>query len=241
MAKAANRKRGRKTAEKTKRVAKAARGKASEGPTPVPVAAPKEENAWGTPHFWENEAPQTELDPMGFREPESGERFISKPLALAVSVVLVVCIILLVVLFVQSMKNAISSGAVMEPYAESSSFEFETLPPVGWETAAAGWNTRGECLQAHGLDAKTPIFSYLPTCPHCRTMLPVIQELMRGGHGFELVDRTDPANSKMLYACLGGIVGNSVPQLICPNTGNERTGTLTMNEIVEFEQACKNS
>ena len=173
--------------------------------------------------------------------PRGGEQFISKPVALVVSILLVIGIIVLGYLFIQTMKGAVAKGGAPDYQYSGQNDQYNTDqwdPGLLNTTGAPSGET---CFAAYGLDPRTPIFAYKPTCPYCEQMIPIIRDLENRGYSFRWVDRTNQDENKMLYACLGGTVANFVPQLICPNTRNERQGVLTENEIVAFAEACKKS
>ncbi|MFH1447543.1 MAG: hypothetical protein ABIG39_01660 [Candidatus Micrarchaeota archaeon] len=170
------------------------------------------------------------------QEPEAEEeRFISKPVALFVSVILIMAILVLGYLFLQSLKGSLNVGGgesisdiPMHPIDQD---DINSIPGPGTE----------ECLKANGWDMNTPIFSYLDSCPYCEKMIPRIVSLESEGYSFSWVERSQPDVSSKLYSCLGGVVRNSVPQIICPKTRKERIGVLSENEIRNFAKECKNS
>jgi hypothetical protein len=179
---------------------------------------------------------------LGATGQQGGEQFISKPVALVVSILLVIGIIVLGYLFIQTMKGAVSKGGT--PDYTYSGQDDQYYNTDQWDPSLL--NTTGvpsdeTCFAAYGLDPRTPIFAYRPTCPYCEEMSPIIRDLENRGYSFRWVDRTNTDENKMLYACLRGTVADVVPQLICPNTRKERQGVLTENEIIEFAENCTKS
>lgn len=207
-----------------------AKGAKASGPEPGPV---------------EKEAPEELLDvkeqaaegPVvqeGYYEEEIPDEqpAVSKPVALILSLVLIIAIVVVGYMFVHAMKNSLQTGEpVTTEIGGAVDKSDEPLPKVSFR----------ECMDNHGWDVRTPVFSYLPSCPNCKNMIPRIMSVEAQGHPFTWVDRSVSKNSKDLYDCLGDVVRNEVPQIICPNTRKERIGVLTENEIRIFADECKNS
>ncbi len=156
---------------------------------------------------------------------------ISKPVALIVSAVLLVCIIFLGYLLITGMKGAVQGEQTGAEITEGDSVDLVTLP------AAQSPQSRAECLASYGLNPERPIFAYSESCAVCASMKPVVAGLEDKGRLFQWVDRDNLKNNVMLSKCLKGIVGEYVPQIICPKTGAQETGSMTEGEIVSFLQS----
>lgn len=208
---------------------------------PVRSAAPKTmetDDAEQTGEKFESTAEREipEEEPMAEApveaEPAGPVSVVSKPMALAISILLIICILFLGFLFVQSMKNAISQG---------NGAQYGTLTgndAALTQQSATAIKNNAECLSTYGLDPKTPLFVYRETCPYCVEILPTMKGLEQKGYVFSWVDVSNSDNVKMLYGCFADLV-KGTPQLICPGTRKERAGVLTENEVIAFVNECR--
>jgi thiol-disulfide isomerase/thioredoxin len=94
-----------------------------------------------------------------------------------------------------------------------------------------------DCLNQIGFDGY--IFLYSTSCPHCQTMLPIVDELIAEGYNFEKVTSATPGSEK-LSQCLSDLSGY-VPEFIC-NTGNKEAshlgGGLTKEQLIDMYNSC---
>lgn len=130
----------------------------------------------------------------------------------------------------EMMAELVIAKIQMEEYMNQMGNETETETTDPLE----GTNmTVQDCLNQIGFDGY--IFLYSTTCPHCQTMLPIVDELIAEGYNFDkTTDSTD------LHKCLSDISGY-VPEFIC-NTGNKEAnhlgGGLTKEDLIELYNNC---
>ncbi|MFH1470982.1 MAG: hypothetical protein ABIF01_04490 [Candidatus Micrarchaeota archaeon] len=177
---------------------------------------------------------ETPVQAVGRSEQERST--LPKPVALIAAVVLLVCILFLGYLFIDGLKKALP-GKEATPFESGNGVDM--LPDLPNETVNQLSPT--ECLASYGLDPALPVFTYLPTCPHCANMKPIMQELDKSGYPVSWVDRSQVSENVMVTKCLKGAVQGVVPQLICPKTLSQKTGELLESEALRFIETCRNA
>ena len=93
----------------------------------------------------------------------------------------------------------------------------------------------GECFSE---SPDTVVFVHSNSCPHCRTMFPIVEELEEEGYKFYWAEGSDSAAREVIGTCFSDIVGGYVPQFICPKTGKEKTGAMSKSELIKFSDEC---
>jgi thiol-disulfide isomerase/thioredoxin len=134
---------------------------------------------------------------------------------------------------IEEMKSELVFAKIqMEEYM--SQMEGNEQEPVIPVDPLEGTNmTVQECLDNEGFDGY--IFLYSTNCPHCLTMIPIVDELI--SEGYKIHKTTD---SSKLRSCLSDLSGY-VPEFIC-NTGNKEAshlgGGLTKEGLIELYELC---
>ena len=131
----------------------------------------------------------------------------------------VLVIIVLAVLIVNA-NNLISPRAVQE----------QDMPASGGSVT-----DYGECFSEN---PSTVVFVHSNGCPHCRNMVPIIEELENEGYGFYWAESSDSESREMVNSCFAELLGGYVPQFICPATGKEQTGGMSKEELKKFADSC---
>jgi len=134
------------------------------------------------------------------------------------SVISIVVIIVLAVLIVNANK-LISPKRAQEP----------TAPASGAIT------DYGECFNK---DPTTVVFVHSNYCPHCRDMMPIIEELEKEGYKFYWAESSDSEAREIVNNCFSELLSGYVPQFICPNMGEEQTGAMSKDELKGFADDC---
>jgi thiol-disulfide isomerase/thioredoxin len=139
---------------------------------------------------------------------------------------------------IDEMKSELVLAKVqMEEYMDQMANQTEPETEVKTDPLEGTNMTVQECLDNEGFDGY--IFLYSTNCPHCQTMLPIVDELIAEGYNIEKVTSTTPG-SENLDNCLSDISGY-VPEFIC-NTGNKEAshlgGGLTKEDIINLYNAC---
>jgi len=112
----------------------------------------------------------------------------------------------------------------------------QNLPKVAEDSIApASKVDYGECFSE---SPDTVVFIHSNSCPHCRTMMPIIQELEGEGYEFYWAEGSDYEAREVITNCLSDLVGGYVPQFICPKTGVEQTGAMSKAELKKFADNC---
>lgn len=93
----------------------------------------------------------------------------------------------------------------------------------------------GECFDE---EPSTVIFVHSNSCPHCRNMMPIIEELEKEGYNFYWAEGSDSEARGVIDNCFGDLLSGYVPQFICPATGEERTGEMSKDELRAFADKC---
>ena len=93
----------------------------------------------------------------------------------------------------------------------------------------------GDCFSE---DPSTVVFVHSNGCPHCKSMMPIIEELEKEGYKFYWAESSDSAARQVVNDCFSDILGGYVPQFICPKTGKEKTGGMSKAELKSFADSC---
>lgn len=92
-----------------------------------------------------------------------------------------------------------------------------------------------QCLSELGY--KKFIFLHSPSCGYCRTMMPIVEELIVEGYDIEIVNAIEDSNFAKISNCITGIKG-SVPQFICNKNGNAKVSSMSKEELIEIYNSC---
>jgi len=93
----------------------------------------------------------------------------------------------------------------------------------------------GECFDK---DPSTIVFVHSNGCPHCRNMMPIIEELEEEGYKFYWAESSDSEAIEVVDNCFSDLLSGYVPQFICPATGKEQTGSMSKDELKYFADSC---
>ncbi len=94
------------------------------------------------------------------------------------------------------------------------------------------------CIADYGITGNTIIFIHSNSCPYCKTMMPIVQELEQEGYTFYWAESSDQEARDVVDNCLSDIMGGYVPQFICPATAQEHTGAMSKSDLKEFANGC---
>lgn len=109
------------------------------------------------------------------------------------------------------------------------------LPAQGQEAISSNPVDYGECFDK---DPSTVVFVHSNGCPHCRSIMPVVQELEKENYKFYWAESSDSEAGKMITSCFSGLLSGYVPQFICPRTGKEQTGAMSKEQLKRFADDC---
>lgn len=91
-----------------------------------------------------------------------------------------------------------------------------------------------ECLADFGFDKL--IYLHSPSCPACRRMTPVVQELVSEGYDIFIADAHQDSNYAKISNCIS--LQNSIPQVICNKNGIANVGGKSKEELIEIYGKC---
>lgn len=105
----------------------------------------------------------------------------------------------------------------------------------GTPTTGGAVTDYGGCFSE---DPSTVVFVHSNYCPHCRDMMPIVEELEKEGYKFYWAESSDSEAGEIVSNCFSDLLSGYVPQFICPATGEERTGAMSKAELKEFAGGC---
>ncbi|MGC8923742.1 MAG: thioredoxin family protein [Candidatus Micrarchaeia archaeon] len=145
-------------------------------------------------------------------------------------IIIIILLLVSIYLFVQSISNSISK-------ANEHITEFDE----GLDTNATGDGQKAvqsveECFKTMGFESVL-VYMYLPTCPYCQQMNPIIDNLISRGYPIAKVD----ASNTKLYVNLAGCTNMRavVPQYICTLNGKVLEGSVSEDELMKFYNSCQ--
>lgn len=97
----------------------------------------------------------------------------------------------------------------------------------------------GQCFSKYGKSANTVVFVHSNYCPHCRNMMPIVEELEKEGYKFYWAESSDNEAIEIVNNCFNNLLTGYVPQFICPKTGKEQTGGMGKADLKEFADNCR--
>jgi len=97
------------------------------------------------------------------------------------------------------------------------------------------------CIDGYNIKADEVVFVHSTSCPHCRSMMPIVEKLEKEGYEFYWAEGSDIEARKAISACFSDVLGGYVPQFICAGTKQEQTGAMTENQLKSFADSCKNN
>jgi len=95
------------------------------------------------------------------------------------------------------------------------------------------------CFGKYGQSQNTVVFVHSNYCPHCKNMVPIIEELEGEGYKFYWAESSGSEAGEVISNCFGDLLSGYVPQFICPKTGKEQTGEMSKLELKDFANACR--
>jgi len=96
------------------------------------------------------------------------------------------------------------------------------------------------CAISNGIDAKSVIFVYSDSCPHCLKMKPIVTDLEVAGYKFKWAGVSDSEAKTLLSTCYSDVLAGGVPQFICAKNGQTIVGERTKDVLEGFAKACNN-
>jgi len=81
------------------------------------------------------------------------------------------------------------------------------------------------------------IFLHSPSCGYCRTMMPIVEELIAQGYDIQIVNAQENSNFAKISNCITGMKG-SVPQFICNKNGIPTIGAMSKEKLIEVYNSC---
>ena len=94
------------------------------------------------------------------------------------------------------------------------------------------------CFSNYGQPPSAVVFVHSNSCPHCRSMMPIIEELEDEGYQFFWAEGSDSKAEEIVSTCFSNLLSGYVPQFICPNPGEEETGEMSKAELKSFADKC---
>ena len=92
-----------------------------------------------------------------------------------------------------------------------------------------------ECLV--DLEFNKFIFLHSPSCGFCRSMMPIVEELIAEGYDIQIVNAQENSNFAKISNCITGMKG-SVPQFICNKNGVATIGAMSKEKLIEVYNSC---
>jgi len=92
-----------------------------------------------------------------------------------------------------------------------------------------------ECLV--DLEFNKFIFLHSPSCGFCRSMMPIVEELIAEGYNIQIVNAQENSNFAKISNCITGMKG-SVPQFICNKNGVATIGAMSKEKLIEVYNSC---
>lgn len=84
----------------------------------------------------------------------------------------------------------------------------------------------------------TVIFYHADWCPHCRNMIPIVEELEKEGYKFHSAESTSGEGVAIVTKCFSDVIQGSIPQFICAGTKVSKLGELSKSALKEFAENC---
>ena len=108
---------------------------------------------------------------------------------------------------------------------------------VGAQTTSEG-STADGCAGEYGLTEDTVIFYHADWCPHCKKMIPVVEELEAEGYNFHLAETTSGEGVDVVDACFKDVLQGGVPQFICAGSKEYKMGSMNKAALKAFADSC---
>ncbi len=96
-----------------------------------------------------------------------------------------------------------------------------------------------ECFEDYDLSADTVIFYHASWCPHCQSMISVVEELEEEGYNFHFAETSEKTGTEVVEECFSDVIIGAVPQFICAGTNEFELGAISKEELKEFADNCK--
>ena len=81
------------------------------------------------------------------------------------------------------------------------------------------------------------IFLHSPSCGFCRSMMPIVEELIAEGYDIQIVNAQENSNFAKISNCITDMKG-SVPQFICNKNGVATIGAMSKEKLIEVYNSC---
>jgi len=104
--------------------------------------------------------------------------------------------------------------------------------------SGAATQVKNECIQKYGLTDKTVIFYHASWCPHCKNMVPIIEDLEEEGYSFIWVEVDDKESMAIIDDCFSDVVGQGVPEFICAGSKEVKMGEISKSALKKFAESC---
>ncbi|MBW2978045.1 SurA N-terminal domain-containing protein [Candidatus Woesearchaeota archaeon] len=104
---------------------------------------------------------------------------------------------------------------------------------------AATQEGSNECIRKYGLSDETIIFYHANWCPHCKDMVPIVEELEGEGYRFAWVDVEESGAMAVINDCFSDVVGQGVPEFICAGNKELKMGAMSKSALKKFADSCQ--
>jgi len=95
-----------------------------------------------------------------------------------------------------------------------------------------------DCMEQLGEDPYQVVFYHSNSCPHCKAMKPIVQELEAQGYKFLWAESSDASSMQVISSCFREVLSGYVPEFICPSSGETHIGGMSSEELAAFADAC---
>lgn len=107
-------------------------------------------------------------------------------------------------------------------------------------------NTTGErsCLRKNNLSPQSVFYFYSKKGQKSMDMKEIVEKVEKQGYGFEYVRLNDREKMGISKKCLSNLTSFKqvmIPKMVCPATGEIKTGTLRESAILDFAKSCRDS
>jgi len=97
----------------------------------------------------------------------------------------------------------------------------------------------GDCIGNYDLDSDAVIFYHASWCPHCKNMVPIVNELKEEGYNFHWAESESGEGVDVVVECFQDVLQGGVPQFICAGTKDYKMGEMSKSALKAFADECK--
>lgn len=97
------------------------------------------------------------------------------------------------------------------------------------------WMPAEECIptDCDAIDFKDVIFVHSINCPHCQTMMPIIEDMEEEGYKFFWAE-SSTEEKKDTRDCYGDVLSGAVPEFICSSNKEKLVGARPKEELIAW-------